>query len=282
MGIKLKANAKINISLDVMAKREDGYHDVCMIMQEVGIYDELDINVINRDIKIELDNNSIPTDDRNTAYKAAKLIIDKFNIQKGISIKINKKIPSEAGLAGGSSDAAAVIKGMNELFSLGMSLDDMMDIGKDIGADVPFCILGGTALAEGIGEKLKRLTSFKNVNLVIAKPEFGVSTPYIYKKFDNHKLNNRPDTKSLIDFIDNGDINKIAKNMYNVLEEVTADEHEEIVDLEKMMLENGALGAMMSGSGPTVFGIFENTQKAEACYKTMEGKVKYLFVTKTV
>lgn len=282
MGLKLKANAKINLSLDVTAKRDDGYHEVCMIMQEIGIYDEIEIDIIDSGIELELNNKNIPNDDRNTAYKAARLVIDRFDIKKGVHIKIDKKIPSEAGLAGGSSDAAAVIKGMNELFSLNMSLQDMLDIGKKIGADVPFCIAGGTMLAEGIGEKLTKLSLFKDVNLVVAKPEFGVSTPYIYNKFDNHKLVNRPDTKKLVECIKNNDLLELAGSMYNVLEEVTSDEYKEIADLETMMLENGALGAMMSGSGPTVFGIFEDEQKAVECYRAMEGKAKYLFVTKTI
>ncbi len=285
-----KANAKINLSLDVLNRRSDGYHEVSMIMQEIDLSDEIEIEIINEknsSITLEIAGNSdIPLDERNTAYKAAKLIMDKHSIKESVKIKIIKNIPQEAGMAGGSADAAAVIKGINEVFDLNMSIEEMLEIGKKIGADVPYCIMGGTALAEGIGEKLTRLNAFSGVDIIIAKPYFGISTQYVYRNLDLNDLGRRPDNKALIEYIDNRNILELAKNMSNVMETVTAKIHKEIKEIEDMLIDNGAAGAIMTGSGTTVFGVFENRELAQKAYasinQTHNNLIKHLFLTKTI
>ena len=287
--IRLNANAKINLSLDVIEKRDDGYHEVSMIMQEIDLCDIVEIQKIDKNntnkvsIELGIENAlNIPCDERNTAYKAAKILIDKFKINSGIKIKIIKNIPSEAGLAGGSSDAAAVIKGMNEIFNLNMSIGQMLEVGKLIGADVPFCILGKTALAEGIGEKLTKLPLFCDVNLAIVKPDFGVSTPLVYNKYDQQEPIKHPDNALLINCINNKDLLTLSREMYNVLEEVTSKIHPLIKKIEKILVEEGAIGAMMSGSGPTVFGIFNDEDTALKCVKNVKKIYKSTYYAKTI
>lgn len=265
--ICIKARAKINLSLDVLGKREDGYHDVRMIMQSISLHDKVFLETLDeRCIKVSCDKRWVPSNSDNIAYKAAAVLMDKYNISKGLSIKIVKKIPVAAGLAGGSADAAAVLRGMNELFSLNLKNDELMQLGKSVGADIPFCIKGGTMLAEGIGEVLTDIKPLKNVNIVLVKPRISVSTAWVYKNLDIGKITSRPDTDFLISLIEKNDIQNLAKNMVNVLEAVTINKHGVITEIKDRLVELGALGSMMSGSGPTVFGIFENRATAEKAY----------------
>lgn len=265
--ICVKARAKINLSLDVLGRRNDGYHDVQMIMQSISLHDDIYIDCIDkRSIEIKCDKRWVPSNSDNIAYKAAAVMMDKYHLTKGVSIRIVKKIPVAAGLAGGSADAAAVLKGMNELFSLNLKEQELMLLGKSIGADVPFCVKGGTALAEGIGEILTEIAPLKNVSIVLVKPRISVSTAWVYKNLDIGKISLRPNTGLIVNFIKNQNIENIAKNMVNVLETVTLNRYGVIGEIKDKLVSLGALGSMMSGSGPTVFGIFGSKMEAENAY----------------
>lgn len=283
--IKIRAYAKINLSLDVIGKRHDGYHDLCMIMQSVELHDvvTVKINQDNENITIQCDKVNVPADDTNTAYKATSLMRDTFGIKHGISVYIQKNIPVAAGMAGGSSDAAAVIKAIDRMFNLALTLDDMARIGKNIGADVPYCIYGGTMLAQGIGDILTPLPSFCDVPVVILKPKISVSTSWVYSNYDGSKVYDRPDTDSLIDAIKKTDILSVASQMKNVLESVTAEKHKVINEAKRALIKEGACGSVMSGSGPSVFGLFLTYGDAYAAYKKLScDKFKWdCFLTKT-
>ena len=262
--IKLKSRAKINLSIDVLGKREDGYHLVEMIMQTIDLYDiirikELDIN----NITIKSNSSNIPLDENNIVYKAIDLLRNQFNINKGVEVFIEKNIPIAAGMAGGSSNAAAVLVGLNKLWDLNLSEEELQVIGFKLGADVPFCISGRAALAQGVGEELTYIKGLpENVSILVCKPNLFVSTKKVYQGLDLNNIENRPDNKYLIECLKAEDIKSIATNMVNVLESVTSKEHKEIEEIEHIMMNNKALGSMMSGSGPTVFGLFENEADA--------------------
>lgn len=262
--ISLKSRAKINLSIDVIGKREDGYHIVEMIMQTIDLYDDIKLKELEEDnIIIKSECSYIPLNEDNIVYKAAKLIKEKMDIKKGIEIFIKKNIPVAAGMAGGSSNAAAVLVGLNELWKLGLSKDELRDLGLKLGADVPFCIEGGTALAEGIGEKLTYIKGInKDVNILVCKPDIFVSTKEVYQSLDIKNIEKRPDNKLLIEKLKNDDIVSVSNNMVNVLEEVTSKKYSDIKVIENIIAKNGAMGTMMSGSGPTVFGFFDNEEKA--------------------
>ena len=262
--IELKSRAKINLSLDVLGKREDGYHLVEMIMQTIDLYDIIKIEEIEIDeININSNSSDIPLNGNNIVYKAAKLIKDKFNIKKGVNIFIEKNIPVAAGMAGGSCNAAAVLVGLNKIWKLNLSEEKLQKIGLKLGADVPFCISGRAALAEGIGEELTYINGLPNdLNILVCKPNIFVSTKDVYQGLDLNNIINRPNNKLLIECLEKGNIKLLASNMVNVLESVTSKMHEEIQDIEKTMLEHNALGSMMSGSGPTVFGLFDDKDEA--------------------
>lgn len=279
--MKLKALAKINLSLDVIGKRPDGYHNVKMIMQTIDLHDNIHLEAVGEDIQVMCSSPEVPSGSNNIAYKAACLLKDRYGINAGLKITIDKKIPIAAGLAGGSTDAAAVLKGMNVLFSLGLTESELMSYGKEIGADVPYCIKGGTMLAEGIGDILTELSPLPVVHLVLVKPKISVSTPWVYKSLDMGKVTERPDTGLLISAIENCRIDTLAKNMKNVLETVTAQEYEIIGQLKDMLKKYGALGSMMSGSGPTVFGVFPDHQSAEKAYKALKSDKWNCFLTYT-
>lgn len=263
--ISLKSRAKINLSIDVIGKREDGYHIVEMIMQTIDLYDDIKLKELEEDnITIKSECSYIPLNEDNIVYKAAKLIKEKMDIKKGIEIFIKKNIPVAAGMAGGSSNAAAVLVGLNELWELGLSKDELRDLGLKLGADVPFCIEGGTALAEGIGEKLTYIKGInKDVNILVCKPDIFVSTKEVYQSLDIKNIEKRPDNKLLIEKLKNDDIVSVSNNMVNVLEEVTSKKYSDIKVIENIIAKNGAMGTMMSGSGPTVFGFFDNEEKAQ-------------------
>lgn len=267
--IKLKAYAKVNLSLDILGKRPNGYHEVEMIMQQITLCDHVEITKKPSGISIHTDCYFIPNNSKNIGYKIAKDVLDKHNIETGIHIEIEKNIPVAAGLAGGSADAAAVIEGLNILFDLKMSKEVMKEIAVKHGADIPFCIEGGAAVARGIGEELEVIPSLKNVYMVLVKPSISVSTQDIYRSLNIEKIKSHPDTPLLIEAMKKNDYRTISLNMYNVLEEVTSKKYSVIGKLESKMKEYGAIGTMMSGSGPTVFGIFKNYKKANSAYKNL-------------
>lgn len=268
--LQLKALAKINLGLDVLGRREDGYHDVRMVMQTIYLYD----NVWMRKTKepgVHLKTNLyfLPDDMGNIAYKAAQLLIDEFDIKEGVFIELDKHIPVAAGLAGGSSNAAAVLVGMNRMFSLGLSEKELMERGVKLGADVPYCVMRGTVLAEGIGEELTPLPPLPKCYILIAKPAISVSTKMVYEKLDSREITDHPDIDGVLEGLENQDIIKVASSMGNVLEKVTIEEYPVIEQIKNAMKEAGALNAMMSGSGPTVFGIFADRQTAKAAYQKL-------------
>ncbi len=278
----LKAYAKINISLDVVGKREDGYHLLRMIMQNIDLYDLININKAQNGIKITSNKPYIPTDERNLCYKAAKLFMEKYDLQGGVDINIRKNIPVAAGLAGGSTDAAAVLKGMRSIYNMNINDEELMELGLKIGADVPYCILGGTALCEGIGEKINPLKSFKNHIMIVVKPPFGVSTKEVYQSLDISRIYKHPDTIGLIKAVEENDLKFVCSNMKNILENVTLRKHVILKDIKNEMLRMGALGAMMSGSGPTVFSFFDDMLKAQYCYEKFKTKYSEVFITRTI
>lgn len=280
--MKGKAYAKINISLDVIGKREDGYHLLSMIMQNIELYDEIEVEKIESGIVITCNKSFIPTDERNLAYKAAKLFLETYNIESGVSIDIVKNIPVAAGLAGGSADCATVLKMLNDMFDINASEEELMNLGATLGADVPYCIKGGTALCEGIGEKITPIKSFKNKIVLLVKPPFGVSTKDVYKAFDLNKVKIHPDTKNLIKKIEDDDLNYVALNMKNLLENVTIRKHKVLYKLKEHLVKNGAVGSMMSGSGPTVFAFFDDMQVALKCYNELKEKYTDVFLTRTI
>lgn len=268
--ISLKALAKINLGLDVVRRREDGYHEVRMIMQTIQLYDRLDIKRTQElGIQIQTNLSFLPVNENNLIYKAAKLLMDEFSITDGVSVKLDKRIPVAAGMAGGSTDAAAMLIGVNRLFSLGLTKRQLMERGVQIGADVPYCIMRGTALAEGIGEALSPLPPMVKCPVLIAKPSISVSTKFVYQNLKLDDTTIHPDIDRLIDDIKAKNLHDIAAHMGNVLETVTIPNYPVIDEIKKHMLSNGAVGAMMSGSGPTVFGLFDDEDTAKKAYKAM-------------
>ena len=277
-----KAYGKVNITLDVVGKREDGYHLLKMIMQNIDIYDVITIEKIESGIEITCNKPYVPTDERNLAYKAAKLFKDTFNITSGVLIDIKKNIPVAAGLAGGSTDCAAVLRMMNKLFQVNADNEKLMELGVKLGADVPYCINGGTALCEGIGEVLTSLKPFKNHIIVLVKPPFGVSTKEVYRNFDLGRVRNHPETDKVITYMNEDNLYEVAKNMKNLLENVTLKKHKVISSIKSEMESLGAIKAMMSGSGRTVFAFFDDMMKAQRCYDEMKKKYNDTFITRTV
>ena len=261
--LELKALGKINLGLEVLGRRENGYHDVRMVMQTVYLYDRIIMKKSKTPgIRLETNLYYLPVNENNLAYQAAQMLMDEFHIEEGVSIQLDKHIPVAAGMAGGSSNAAAVLFGMNRMFSLGLSQKELMERGVKLGADVPYCIMRGTVLAEGIGEILTPLSPMPKCYVLIAKPAISVSTKMVYEKLDSHEIEDHPDIDGILAGLKAGDLKKVAGSMGNVLERVTVDAYPVIDQIKKMMIKEGALNAMMSGSGPTVFGIFE--EKATA------------------
>lgn len=279
-----QAYAKINLGLDVISRLPNGYHEVKMIMQTVGIYDVLTLEKVPEGIVITTDNGELPVDENNLIYKAAKLMKEKYAIESGVRIHLEKHIPIAAGMAGGSTDAAATFTGMNELFEIGASEEMLRELGVKVGADVPYCIMGGTALAEGIGEKLSRLPAPPDCFLLIAKPDINVSTKYVYEHLDAEGVEVHPDIDGMIEALTEEDLAGIVERLGNVLETVTVKKYPVIREIKETMLECGAEGSLMSGSGPTVFGIFTEREKAEKALEILRQKelAKQLFVTEFV
>ena len=280
--MRLQAFAKINLGLDVLGKREDGYHEVRMIMQTIRMYDQLDMRKsVEPGIHLTTNKKYIPVDENNLVWRAAKLMVDTCGIMEGVSIHLHKVIPVAAGMAGGSSDAAATLVGMNRLFHCGLSKEKLMELGVQIGADVPYCVLRGTALAEGIGEKLTVLPPMPDCWILIGKPGISVSTKYVYTTLDLNTDTVHPDIDGMKKALEDGNLYGITERMGNVLQDVTIPAYPEVERIKEQMKTLGAGNAMMSGSGPTVFGIFDNEEKAqEACQKLREsGSCQQVFLT---
>lgn len=280
--IKLKAMAKINLGLDVVRKREDGYHEVRMIMQTIRMYDQIMLTEQKEPgIKVKTNVSFLPVNEDNLVYKAAKLLMDEFQVTSGVEIDLRKFIPTAAGMGGGSSDAAAVLVGVNRMFKLGLSKQQLMERSVAIGADVPFCVLRGTALAEGIGEVLTPLPSLPKCFVLIAKPPINVSTKFVYTNLRANELTWHPDIDGQIQALRDGDLKEVCRKMGNVLENVTIPAYPIISTIKEKMLQCGAVNAMMSGSGPTVFGIFSEREQAEKAAELLreEEKIRQVFVT---
>ena len=269
--ITLKSHGKINLGLDVLYKREDGYHEINTIMQQIDLCDTLTIREKEEGIIIKSNNKDLPLDSSNLIYKAWEKLQEKTGIKKGIEVTVDKRIPIAAGLAGGSSNAAVVLKGLNELWDLSLDEKSLREIGVEIGADVPFCITGGTALAEGIGEKLTKLKPFKDKDLLLVNPGLTISTAEVYgslKPNGKRRLN----VEKIIQFIEKNDLHSLAKHIVNVMEEVVIKKNPIISEIKKDLIECGALGSLMSGSGPTVFGLFDDKEKLNFCKEKLKNK----------
>ena len=282
--IRLKARAKINLGLDVIGRRENGYHDVRMVMQTVGLYDRIIMTRIpEEEIRIKTNIGFLPVNENNLVYKAIMLMKNKYKLDGGIEVDLNKFIPVAAGMAGGSSDAASALFGMNRLYELNLPIGELMNLGVEIGADVPYCIMRGTALAEGIGEKLTRLPDMPFCHILIAKPPVNVSTKLVYEKLDNTDVKLHPDIDGIIEAIKLKDVALVASRMGNVLESVTVPLYPVIDSIKRDMIEHGAINAMMSGSGPTVFGIFPDEQSMIACQQFLrqKGEARQVYTTET-
>lgn len=266
--ISLNAYGKLNLSLDVVGKKPNGYHLVRMIMQTVDLYDTITIKKqAEQGITLSTNREDLPTNEDNLIYKAAKMLMDEFHITDGVSIHLEKRIPVAAGMAGGSTDCAATLNGINQLFQLGLSKEELMERGVKMGADIPYCVLGGTALSEGIGEVLTPLKDIPDCRLLLIKPNIDVSTKWVYTTLKWDEIKEHPDTDGMIADLEQGNLSGISSKLKNVLEEVTIPEYPVIDDIKKTMRSLGADNALMSGSGPTVFGIFTDSNAGETAYK---------------
>ncbi len=280
--ITLQAHAKINLTLDVTGKLENGYHTVKMVMQSLELHDDMTITRENvNGIQMKSNLRFLPTDDSNLAVRAAILFFEQTGAQNdGVHIGLLKRIPVAAGLAGGSTNAAAVLRALNKLYHTGLSMDDLCEIGLKIGADVPYCLRGGSMLAEGIGEILTPLPPMPDCHVVVCKPPFSVVTAKIYARMNGGKLPLRPDTAGIIQALEKSDYPGICHRLFNVMEAVTGADHTEIKDIENTLLEFGADGTVMSGSGPTVFGLFSNNNKAQLAMQELKPHYHETYLTK--
>ncbi|MCM1528201.1 MAG: 4-(cytidine 5'-diphospho)-2-C-methyl-D-erythritol kinase [Bacteroides sp.] len=277
-----RAYAKINLGLDVLGRRPDGYHELRTVMQTVDIWDELTLTKTDAGIAITTDAGELPTDGDNLIHKAIKLMQEEYGFDGGVRVHLRKNIPIAAGMAGGSTDAAATLKGVNELYELGVSEKRLMELGVRIGADVPYCVAGGTVLAEGIGERLTRLPAAPECVLVVAKPVYNISTKEIYEKLDARTDYPHPDMDGLLAAIREGSLSGMAARLGNVLEAVTIEQCPMVSRIRETILAGGALGCLMSGSGPSVFGIFADREKAEETARALRKlpDLTQIFVTK--
>lgn len=281
MKIYEKAPAKINLLLDVLHKRNDGFHEVEMIMTMVDLADRLEMEELQRDqIIISSQAGYIPLDEKNLAFQAARLIKDRYDVRKGVYIHLDKKIPVAAGLAGGSSDAAAALRGLNRLWGLGISDEELCVLGAELGSDVPFCVTGGTAIATGRGERLERIDNPPQCWVVLAKPPINVSTADVYGRFKASELKSHPSMKDMLDAIAKGSFNDMCSSLGNVLEEVTLKHYPEVLQLKESMQKLGAEGVLMSGSGPTVFGLVSKEAKLARIYNGLRGFCKEVYVVR--
>lgn len=283
--IVLKAYGKVNLGLDVVRRRDDGYHEVRMVMQTVGLFDRLELRKTSGDsIKLSANLKFLPVNEQNLVYQAIAAVKDKYSLKCGVEAYLEKRIPIAAGMAGGSSNCAAALRGMDQLFDLGIGERELCEIGAGLGADVPYCVIGGTALAEGIGEKLTKLPPMPDCHILIAKPGISVSTKTVYENLNVPGLDPHPDIDGMVSAIESQDLNGITKRMENVLETVTVPRYPVIDEIKSFLLEQGAENALMSGSGPTVFGIFVSEDKARAALSNLKSfeDVKQAYVVPPV
>lgn len=283
--LELKAYGKINLGLDVIRKRPDGYHDLDMVMQMVDVYDDVILTQIEgTEIVVRTDTAVLSNGTDNLAYMAARMLMDEFGITQGLEITIKKRIPIAGGMAGGSSDCAATLKGVNQMFDLGLSKEELMERGVRLGADVPYCILGGTAIARGIGEILTPLPTPPECHVIIAKPPVSVSTAFVYGNIRPDKIERRPDIEAMVSAIKTQDLYKLAESLYNVMEDITVPQYPIIQEIKTVMLDNGALNSIMSGSGPTVFGLYDDIEKAGQTVELLKAKelTEQLYLTKFI
>lgn len=280
--MQLRAMAKINLGLDVVRRREDGYHEVRMVMQTIRMFDRVTVyRIPEKEIRISSNLHFLPVNENNIAYKAARMMLEKHPIEGGVSISLQKRIPVAAGMAGGSADAAAVLYGMNRIFHMDYTLEQLKEFGVKLGADVPYCLMRGTALAEGIGEKLSRLPSCPACYVIIAKPAISVSTKFVYENLHLDETTQHPDIDGLVQAICRQDLRGMIPYMGNVLESVTIPAYPIIGEIKERLMENGAMVSLMSGSGPTVFGLFDNYEMALRAKEALLdwGKIPLVYVT---
>lgn len=280
--IKVEGNAKINLTLDILGKRPDGYHEVAMVMQSIGLSDTVEMEKTDGPIELTINVPWLKADEKNLAWRAAALIKEEYKLAGGVRMKLTKRIPVAAGLAGGSTDAAAVLRGMNELYALDLSEERLCELGARLGSDIPFCLLGGTMLSTGRGEVLKRLPDLPATWVVLAKPRISVSTAWAYQNYDEQGAKEHPDNERIQQEIARGDRKAVAGLLCNVLESVTIKKYDVISQYKQMMLQQGAMASMMSGSGPTVFGLAERKETADRIAAYMrEHTDAYVYVIRT-
>lgn len=278
----MKAPAKINLSLDVLHKRSDGYHEVNMVMTTIDLADRVELTDLYSDtIQIISHNRFVPDDERNLAYQAAKLLKEKLGVRRGVAISITKHIPVAAGLAGGSSDAAATLRGLNKLWGLGLSLDELAEIGAEIGSDVPFCVYGGTAVARGRGEKIEHIPAPPPCWVILAKPTIGVSTADVYRNLQLQSVHH-PDVDGMVKAIKEKNYEKICALAGNVLESVTLNMHPEVAQIKEQMKRFGADVSLMSGSGPTVFGLVQHDSRLQRVYNGLRGFCEHVYAVRLI
>lgn len=282
--MEVHAWAKLNLTLDVLGKREDGYHDLCMVMQSIDLCDRLELErTSDSGIAVKTDLSFLPDDDRNLAAKAARAFFQYTGEPLGLSIDIRKQIPVCAGMAGGSSDAAAVLRALNELTGAGLPPEKLAEIGAEVGSDVPYCVMGGTALAEGRGEVLTPLPALPQCHVVVCKPAFAISTPELFGRIDSHRIVCRPDTAGMLDALERGELIEVARRMYNVFEDVLPERQAKTVsEIRSILIAEGALGACMSGTGPTVFGLFDSPDMARNAFERLKHTYRDTFLCRTV
>ena len=280
--IKVEGNAKINLTLDILGKRPDGYHEVAMVMQSIGLSDTVEMEKTDGPIELTINVPWLKADEKNLAWRAAALIKEEYKLAGGVRMKLTKRIPVAAGLAGGSTDAAAVLRGMKELYALDISEERLCELGAQLGSDIPFCLLGGTMLSTGRGEVLKRLPDLPATWVVLAKPRISVSTAWAYQNYDAQGAKEHPDNERIQQEIARGDRKAVAGLLCNVLESVTIKKYDVISQYKQMMMQQGAMASMMSGSGPTVFGLAERKETADRIAAYMrEHTDAYVYVIRT-
>ena len=280
--VTVEANAKINLTLDILGKRPDGFHEVAMVMQSIGLHDTLTMEKTDGEIALSINVPWLKADEKNLAWRAAELVRQEYGLTGGVRMELTKRIPIAAGLAGGSADAAAVLKGMNELYNLQMSEARLCELGAKLGSDIPFCLMGGTMLATGRGEVLTRLADMPETWVVLAKPRISVSTAWAYQNYDEQGAERHPDNEAIKKAIARGNRKAVAGLLCNVLESVTIKKYDVIADYKQMMLDKGAMASMMSGSGPTVFGLARNREQGEAIANVLRQNTNAdVFVTRT-
>lgn len=278
------AYAKVNLTLDVLGKRADGYHDLKSVMQTISLQDDIEIDIgTGKPWSLHCDKEGVPCDERNLAWKAAKAYCDALGKDPdGIEIRMTKRIPSQAGMGGGSSDAAAVLRALNRYYGEPMTITELAELGAQIGSDVPFCVVGGTVMCEGRGERMRRLPDMPECFFVVVKPEFSISTPVLFRKIDEKTIVNRPDHQAMEDALSNGDLSKVARNLCNTFDPVVTEEHPELDDIKSVFRSCGSIGEVMTGSGSALFCLVPDRKSAEKACVVLKSSYSQVFVAKPV